>query len=870
MQGKGTIRVPQSAIPSSAIFTGTEITDLCVANTNVAGSGSGVLSAGQWIAVVDASIGNFPVSVLNPGTGAVSTTLPGSNLGEGAGWDRIAYMHPQAELGESTTYYEGSDRLAIAQTGQRYFAIINMQTGAFTMLAMAPTHTITSHLYFDGSFVYFLGTQNGTSANLYNELRVAQLSFGGGDTPLLTGLDLAASYITGDGVYLYIPMPTSGTIAKIGPNYSTANPAVTYYTVAGLSGSPTGITYDGRYLYVTCESGSSSPNLFQIDPVSMTVVSSRFVSSSTSLSTPCWDGTNIWVVDNAVSSTGSDSCYSMDPDGYTYNGLGGGMSGVYTGFDGPSIMCACNTPTGASLYVLSTGDNTIRLVPVAPYPGVAGGLTGPSGPAGPSGPTGPAGSATNTGATGPTGHTGSTGPTGPTGPTGTASTVTGPTGPTGSASTVTGPSGPSGPTGPAGSATNTGATGPTGPAGSTGSTGSTGSPGLASSTGATGPVGSTGPTGPTGSASTVTGPTGATGIGPTGPTGPTGAAGAASTVTGPTGPTGTGGASTGLASARPAATGSGKTYWCTDIPVAYVDDPTAVAWKQFATEYMPAGVTAGSYTTVGSINLVQYADAVRATTYSNSTNSAVALASQSLGQTASWAVTLVATHNFLQYVSAGPCVGICVATGVASGSSVARALYPYINQGGVGVEASGFTLGSNRTTLYSPATSFSANTTEFGPYLGGTGRIHLRLLNDGSVLHYQFSTDGFHWMDFFSESTATSYSYYGFTLGTTNSGSSYAQALIYENTTSTPTQYTVTGATNASPSVITIGTHSLQPGDVVSVHGSVGNTGINTASGNGSLGGGNLVTAVGATTITTTANGNGAWSSGGVVTLLSR
>jgi hypothetical protein len=56
-------------------------------------------------------------------------------------------------------------------------------------------------------------------------------------------------------------------------------------------------------------------------------------------------------------------------------------------------------------------------------------------------------------------------------------------------------------------------------------------------------------------------------------------------------------------------------------------------------------------------------------------------------------------------------------------------------------------------------------------------------------------------------------------------------------------------------------------GTQVAIHGSLGNTSINTSSGNYSYGGNTIVTASTLTSITTLLNGNGAWTSGGVVTI---
>ena len=120
-----------------------------------------------------------------------------------------------------------------------------------------------------------------------------------------------------------------------------------------------------------------------------------------------WVSTNAYVVDDAVSDSGS------------------------------SYICiAANTneePPNAIYWGILAQEG-------APGADGAAGATGPTGPAGATGPTGPTGATGATGAAGATGATGPTGPTGPTGSTGAtgAAGATGPTGPTG----ATGPQGP--------------------------------------------------------------------------------------------------------------------------------------------------------------------------------------------------------------------------------------------------------------------------------------------------------------------------------------------------------------------------------------------------------------------------------------------
>jgi hypothetical protein len=384
-------------------------------------------------------------------------------------------------------------------------------------------------------------------------------------------------------------------------------------------------------------------------------------------------------------------------------------------------------------------------------------------------------------------------------------------------------------------------------------------------TGPEGPSGPTGPTGPTG----ATGPGGTGSIGPTGPTGPIG-------PTGPTGPTGSGGGggSVGLSAVRPASSGSGKIYYCTDIPVLYVDDPTAMAWVQFASEYLPKPAAAASYTTVGNLSLAQYGDSIRAINTGNTqTNgAAVALLSGSLSNTATWVVTLTASMQLLTN-SSYPAFGVCVANGTTINSSTFWAHLVYGNDQ-LGIHVIESTMGSgSRINAYGEV----ANAYIFFAIPAGTGRLHFRLLCDGTNLHCQHSTDGFQWQDWTTFACPSGLTDYGFFLGCEDSGgNSWGQATIYENelTTLTVAQQTVTACTGSGVAVtVTVGSVlGFQAGDWVAVQGMSGNTAANTTTGGGYPNSAQLVTAVdyGTEQLTLNVTGNGTWTSGGVITLLSR
>jgi hypothetical protein len=337
-----------------------------------------------------------------------------------------------------------------------------------------------------------------------------------------------------------------------------------------------------------------------------------------------------------------------------------------------------------------------------------------------------------------------------------------------------------------------------------------------------------------------------------------------------TGSSGGGGASSGLSANRPAASGSGKLYACTDIPVFYVDDPTTGKWQQFATEYLPAPPTASDYTVVGDLSLTQYADVVRAV-QTNDANGimSVALVPGSLAATSTWVVTFCATF-YADFGQTYPAIGPCVANGTTSGTSQDWALCTYWDPYN-GVHGLNDVIGTGtRENVYQEEASFSP------PFFTGTGRFHARLLNDGGVLHMQLSPDGFQWLDWVSITSPTGLTQYGFCIGTDSGGDSpFVQATILENelTTLTLPQLTITACTGDSvPVVATVASVvGLQVGDYVAVHGMTGNTAANT--GMGGYGSGTIqirALDTGTNEITLNATGNGAWTGGGTITLLSR
>jgi hypothetical protein len=318
----------------------------------------------------------------------------------------------------------------------------------------------------------------------------------------------------------------------------------------------------------------------------------------------------------------------------------------------------------------------------------------------------------------------------------------------------------------------------------------------------------------------------------------------------------------------------------------YLCPPGGTGWLQFASQYMPAGASAAGYTMVGNptstLTLVQLADTIRAVTTliagttlgigPTTGNYAALIQSNALGPTAPWTVNLIATFNgsvFSQY----PGIGVVVANGLTGATtggpaSTGYGVMAYDDENNAPfVFLDEFGIGATRISAVSAANNNISN------FIHGTGRLHLRLLNDQVNMHFQASTDGYHYTDVGATACPTGLTAWGFALGTdVANGTVFGMGLIHENSLSAPTQYPVATSTGVTfPTVLGLGTtHSILPGDVVAIHGMTGNTAVNTGAALGTLASGVIVSAVGATSITLGITGNGTGNPGGTVTLLSR
>jgi len=334
----------------------------------------------------------------------------------------------------------------------------------------------------------------------------------------------------------------------------------------------------------------------------------------------------------------------------------------------------------------------------------------------------------------------------------------------------------------------------------------------------------------------------------------------------------------GLSTGLPAATGSGHLYLSTDIPTFYFDSPVSFTWQQFSSEYLPyaPGVVAGNYSTPNNLLLLSqrgYAiQAVNPYTSQGSTSMSPALVSGTFNTTSAWWVNLVASANWTDSTNYSPSICLCLTNGTTSGTSTGRMVYTFMNPAHtIGWEVDSFTIG--QTTSTSSVCSPNSGVNGWPGLIFGDGKFRARILSDGTYVHYQESGDNFYWIDFCSETPPNNFTQYGFFIGQTQGESpNFAQALVYENASGTPTQYSVSNVTiSGTTFTATIGSNTIVPGDVVAVHGVNGNSGVNSPSGGVALGGGWAVLSETSTTITCQASSvGGSYTSGGTVTLLSR
>jgi hypothetical protein len=157
---------------------------------------------------------------------------------------------------------------------------------------------------------------------------------------------------------------------RVGPSYwvpvISGNNKATTFTIPSLAGATiTGMTYDGRYLWVAAQvSGDYSMTI--IDPTTMTCVAQNAfrVYGPNPLVPVCWGGTNIWSSSPAVAS-GNPNLFVIDPDLFSEGGFGDGV-GDFSNLNEPKALVSRVTPSGARVYAVC-GDNTVQLIVAEPY-----------------------------------------------------------------------------------------------------------------------------------------------------------------------------------------------------------------------------------------------------------------------------------------------------------------------------------------------------------------------------------------------------------------------------------------------------------------------------------------------------------------------
>jgi hypothetical protein len=318
----------------------------------------------------------------------------------------------------------------------------------------------------------------------------------------------------------------------------------------------------------------------------------------------------------------------------------------------------------------------------------------------------------------------------------------------------------------------------------------------------------------------------------------------------------------GLSSARPSATGSGKLYACSDVPIVYVDDPNTSAWQQFSVldsgpSTAPGAI--GGYTSVG-LSLLQRGDSFIA--IQSTATQCLALKSATL--TGSWIVEAGFVPYFFGATSASLLsqVGVAVSNGTTSGTSL---FYAIAAQAGLG--SSGYVIAEAITVGGTGGWSTAFQGSAVAPHTYN----HVRLLSDGTNVYFQYSVDGVYWRSVNAGGAAapSGYTDYGIVVATGGvsgpAGTFQAAAMVQKLLKTTPAQFAVTGGSgNGTTSTVDVAsTAGLAIGMNMSLRGLV-------ATGTAPNGGEFPITGLVANTSISFASADTwAWSSGGTVTATS-
>ncbi len=327
------------------------------------------------------------------------------------------------------------------------------------------------------------------------------------------------------------------------------------------------------------------------------------------------------------------------------------------------------------------------------------------------------------------------------------------------------------------------------------------------------------------------------------------------------------GALTGLAANRPTATGSGRLYFCDDVPVVYVDDQTTVAWKQYGVMgYLPAPGSIAGWTVVGNgLSLVQKGDSILG--LCTAAQNSAALKPIPVGfLNQPWAVDL---FGFLmqQMGSQYPEFGVCVSNGTTSGTSTMYVMSRYASSNGWFAGAD--TVGS----VQAGKVVYNSSDGNTDMYAGSFG-VNVRIVSDNTELYFQVSGDGEFWRTWGATALPAGLTNYGFTIFTDTS-TGLSGALVEKIRIQSPTSVNVSNVvTNGTIATITTASaHNLTPGEQITIRGLTGTgtapNGIWGVSGGGTASSG-LFTVTAANTFTVPFVSSFTYTSGGVVTNLSQ
>lgn len=334
---------------------------------------------------------------------------------------------------------------------------------------------------------------------------------------------------------------------------------------------------------------------------------------------------------------------------------------------------------------------------------------------------------------------------------------------------------------------------------------------------------------------------------------------------------GGGGAAYGPSSLRPAAGGTSSLYFCTDLGVVYIDDPTSGAWQLVTFGALGlAGTPAisGTFTALGGVSATARGDSLYVA--SSVTNSDAQLYKpwpSSLGAPVAagpWKLTMSTTLGFTPS-SLYPGFGVFVSNGITPGVSYNLFVGAYNYNGNAQARGMWFAAMQSQTRGYGAL--LGAN----DAFYNNDPNAFFRLICDGTNYIGLHSHNGSSWL--VGATTPKSAgpamlapTHYGITAGCVN-GTGLSYGLVATHELVTIPQVTIVGAVYSAPNVVftTAGAdHGILSGDYVSIAGVVIGSGTspNTASA--------LATRISAVQFSVPIAGTFVYTSGGVATLLSR